>query len=52
MPNNAGQVCTAATRTIIPHSIKNEFVEAVKEIVANYPVGDPVKESTQMGPHL
>ncbi|KMK76221.1 aldehyde dehydrogenase family protein [Alkalihalobacillus pseudalcaliphilus] len=50
--NNAGQVCTAATRTIIPHSIKNEFVEAVKEIVANYPVGDPVKESTQMGPQV
>ena len=30
----------------------NEFVEAVKEIVANYPVGDPVKESTQMGPQV
>lgn len=36
---NTGQVCTAATRTLIPKGMHDEFVEAVKEVIENFPVG-------------
>src|SRR5699024_4841159 len=32
--NNTGQVCTAGTRTLIPESMKDEFLEKVKEKMA------------------
>ncbi|AXF55625.1 aldehyde dehydrogenase family protein [Salicibibacter kimchii] len=38
---NSGQVCTAATRTIIPQKMHDDFIEAVKEVLPGYPVGDP-----------
>lgn len=41
---NTGQVCTAATRIIVPHAIKEKFEEAVKKTLPNFPVGDPQKE--------
>ncbi|MGS0652458.1 aldehyde dehydrogenase family protein, partial [Staphylococcus arlettae] len=39
--NNTGQVCTAGTRTLVPESIKADFLTAVKEEMANIKVGDP-----------
>ncbi|WP_411843162.1 aldehyde dehydrogenase family protein [Salinicoccus sp. HZC-1] len=48
--HNTGQVCTAGTRTIIPASMKDEFLSAVKEEMTNVKVGDPRTEGTQMGP--
>ena len=29
--NNTGQVCTAGTRTIVPESMKDDFIKAAKE---------------------
>ncbi|MEJ7283987.1 aldehyde dehydrogenase family protein, partial [Staphylococcus epidermidis] len=29
--NNTGQVCTAGTRTLVPESIKDDFLTAVKK---------------------
>ncbi|WP_404293397.1 aldehyde dehydrogenase family protein [Cytobacillus kochii] len=47
---NTGQVCTAATRTLIPKGMHDEFVEAVKEVIENFPVGDPTSQDVQVGP--
>ncbi|MFD9628949.1 aldehyde dehydrogenase family protein [Peribacillus muralis] len=49
---NTGQVCTAATRTIIPQSMHDEFIEAIKEVLPEFPVGDPQDKSTFMGPQV
>lgn len=49
---NTGQVCTAATRTIIPKSMHDEFIEAVKEVLPEFPVGDPNDPNTFMGPQV
>ncbi|WP_173917680.1 aldehyde dehydrogenase family protein [Halobacillus sp. Marseille-Q1614] len=46
---NSGQVCSAATRTLIPVSMKEEFEEAVKKALAEFPVGDP-REGNHIGP--
>lgn len=48
--NNTGQVCTAGTRTLVPESIKADFLTAVKEEMANIKVGDPTDSETQVGP--
>ena len=48
--NNTGQVCTAGTRTLVPASIKEEFLTAVKEKFSQVKVGDPREEGTQVGP--
>src|SRR5699024_2049848 len=47
---NAGQVCTLASRTIIPASKENEFIEAVKEVIPNFTVGTPDNEKSALGP--
>lgn len=47
---NTGQVCTAATRTLIPKGMHDKFVEAVKEVIENFPVGDPTSQDVQVGP--
>ncbi|QQK76892.1 aldehyde dehydrogenase family protein [Salicibibacter cibarius] len=38
---NTGQACNAATRTLVPNAMHDEFIEAVKEVLPGYPVGDP-----------
>lgn len=47
---NSGQVCTLASRTIIPASKKEEFINAVKETIANFEVGSPENERSALGP--
>ncbi|WP_181350283.1 aldehyde dehydrogenase family protein [Thalassobacillus sp. CUG 92003] len=42
---NSGQVCSAATRMLIPSSMKAEFEEAVKNVLPEFPVGDPQKDN-------
>jgi len=46
---NTGQVCTAATRVLIPKTMKDDFEAKVKEILPKFPVGDP-KEENASGP--
>ncbi|WP_413380944.1 aldehyde dehydrogenase family protein [Alkalihalobacillus sp. 1P02AB] len=49
---NTGQVCTAATRTIIPKSIHDEFIEAVKDVLPEFTIGDPKDKNTKVGPQV
>ncbi|MDP4553065.1 aldehyde dehydrogenase family protein [Alkalihalobacillus macyae] len=46
---NTGQVCSAGTRMIIPSSKKEEFEEAVKKVLPEFPVGDP-QDKNYVGP--
>ncbi|AKG72875.1 aldehyde dehydrogenase family protein [Salinicoccus halodurans] len=48
--NNTGQVCTAGTRTLIPESMKDEFLEKVKEKMNQVKVGNPREDGVEMGP--
>lgn len=47
---NTGQVCTAGTRTLVPESIKADFLTAVKDKMSQIKVGDPTAAETEMGP--
>lgn len=47
---NAGQCCTSAKRFIIQESIYDEFKKRLIEAVKKIKVGDPMDESTQVGP--
>lgn len=49
---NTGQVCSAATRMIIPEEMKDEFIAAMKELLPEFPVGDPQDKNTIMGPQV
>ncbi|MGV2620521.1 UNVERIFIED_CONTAM: aldehyde dehydrogenase family protein [Halobacillus marinus] len=47
--NNSGQVCSAATRVLVPSSMKEAFEDAVKKVLPEYPVGDP-RGDNRIGP--
>lgn len=49
---NTGQVCSAATRMIVPEEMHDKFIEAMKELVTEFPVGDPQDKNTFMGPQV
>ncbi len=49
---NTGQVCTAGTRAIVPESIHDDFIEAIKRHLSEFPIGDPKDESTFTGPQV
>ncbi|GAB4074545.1 aldehyde dehydrogenase family protein [Barrientosiimonas marina] len=46
---NTGQVCTAATRVLVPKNMKASFEAEMKEQVAQLAVGDP-QQDNQIGP--
>jgi aldehyde dehydrogenase (NAD+) len=48
--SNSGQMCTAPTRTLIPKSKHDEFIQAVIEVLPEFPVGDPKDANTFLGP--
>ncbi|MGO3048954.1 aldehyde dehydrogenase family protein [Staphylococcus casei] len=48
--DNSGQVCIAGSRTIVPESIKDAFIEKVKEKMSSIKVGDPQDATVDMGP--
>ncbi|CEK10598.1 NAD-dependent succinate-semialdehyde dehydrogenase [Legionella hackeliae] len=48
--NNTGQVCIAAKRVIAVEPIYNALVEKIKALMANYKMGDPLDDKTNMGP--
>ncbi|WP_121615307.1 aldehyde dehydrogenase family protein [Virgibacillus halodenitrificans] len=50
MLTNTGQVCTAATRIIVPKEMKSDFEKALLRVLPNYKVGDPQDEDTFTGP--
>ncbi|KOS66250.1 aldehyde dehydrogenase [Lysinibacillus contaminans] len=49
---NTGQVCSAATRMIVPEEMHDDFIGAMKELVTEFPVGDPQDKHTFMGPQV
>jgi betaine-aldehyde dehydrogenase len=47
---NAGQDCCARSRILVQRSVLDRFMDALEESVETIRVGDPLDESTQMGP--
>ena len=47
---NTGQVCTSAERFYVVPQIYDDFVEALVEETKNLVVGDPMEDSTDIGP--
>ncbi len=47
---NAGQDCCARSRILVERSALDRFMERLEEAVAEIAVGDPLDESTAMGP--
>ena len=48
--NNAGQVCTAAKRFILHEKIADAFLAKFTEAFKQVKIGDPLDESTTLGP--
>ena len=48
--NNAGQVCTAAKRFIVQQKVADRFLEKFTEAFKAVKIGDPLDESTTLGP--
>ena len=47
---NSGQTCTALTRMLVPESKYEEAKKVAAEVAAGFTVGDPLAESTRLGP--
>ncbi len=47
---NAGQDCCARSRILVEESVREPFLELLEAQVKALRVGDPLQESTQMGP--
>ena len=47
---NAGQVCTSAERFYVDQSVYDDFVSAFVDYTRSLRVGDPLDESTDVGP--
>ncbi len=47
---NAGQVCTAAKRFILHEKVAEQFLTKYTEAFRNIKIGDPLDESTRLGP--
>jgi betaine-aldehyde dehydrogenase len=47
---NAGQDCCARSRVLVQRQAVDEFMQALEDAVGSIRVGDPLDESTQMGP--
>ena len=47
---NAGQDCCARSRILVERSAVDEFLAALQPAVEGIAVGDPLEDSTQMGP--
>jgi len=47
---NGGQSCIAGKRFIVVQPILDRFTDALVEAMRGYPMGDPAKEGTKLGP--
>lgn len=48
--SNNGQVCWLSTRVLVPQHRYTEVVDLVTDAVGSLRIGDPLRESTQVGP--
>jgi betaine-aldehyde dehydrogenase len=49
---NQGQVCCAGSRLFVQDSVKDQFLDRLKEKSAKIVVGDPMDKGTHMGPQV
>ena len=49
---NQGQVCCAGSRLFVEETVKDEFLDKLKEKSAKIVVGDPMDKATHMGPQV
>ncbi len=49
---NQGQVCCAGSRLFVEESVKDQFLERLKEKAAKIKVGNPMDQATMMGPQV
>ena len=47
---NSGQTCTALTRMLVPESKYDEAAKIAAEVANGFTLGDPLSESTRLGP--
>ncbi|HEX5768893.1 MAG TPA: aldehyde dehydrogenase family protein, partial [Burkholderiales bacterium] len=47
---NSGQTCTALTRMLVPEKRYDEAARLAAELARSFTVGDPLAESTRLGP--
>ena len=47
---NSGQACAAGTRLLVPESRFEEVKQALRDVAASFPVGDPADPRTAVGP--
>ena len=47
---NSGQTCTALTRMLVPQSKYEDAARIAAEIASSFTVGDPLAETTRLGP--
>jgi len=47
---NSGQTCTALTRMLVPESKYDEAAKIAAEVAKSFTVGDPLAETTRLGP--
>src|SRR5437879_8698364 len=47
---NSGQTCTALTRMLVPEKLYPEAAKLAAEVAKGFTVGDPLGESTKLGP--
>jgi acyl-CoA reductase-like NAD-dependent aldehyde dehydrogenase len=47
---NSGQTCTALTRMLVPETKSEEAKKLAAEIAASFSVGDPLADTTKLGP--
>jgi betaine-aldehyde dehydrogenase len=47
---NSGQACVAQTRILVSRERHDSFAQALAELVAKMPVGDPMDPETEIGP--
>jgi len=48
--NNCGQVCIAAKRVIVDHSIHDQLIEKIKSQMETYIMGNPMLSTVKLGP--
>jgi acyl-CoA reductase-like NAD-dependent aldehyde dehydrogenase len=48
--SNQGQTCTAATRLVVAHSVKDRVLNRMRELALNIRVGSPLDMRTMVGP--
>jgi acyl-CoA reductase-like NAD-dependent aldehyde dehydrogenase len=48
--SNSGQICVATERVFVPRSLEAAFVAEVARLVSTHRMGDPLDETTEVGP--